>query len=532
MRVNEQVKQFPTDSVTPPLEKIEEEEKIERYDPEQDHMSKLFAMFTHINYAVANPEISVAARLLARLKMVPVNDPRLCPMMAVGIKNHQHILMYNPKWVEEVSFAEVTATLVHEAYHVMLRDIPRFLRRMAMFPDHQKGSAHKILNVAIDAANNDLIRERMPHMKYGTTGYWVLPENTSLPGKQPSEHYFEILLTRARKAAKEAGASLQKFIQAVQSNPDASDKEKQLAQAAQALLDKNAHDWAKESQTSPNEGPKSFQDMSPDELEALASTLDEEAKKHTVRALKTHQKRHGTLPGHYRDVLDDLLVEAEIPWTTFLRQLVAARVSAHKHKTPVKFHNNQYVYAEEDEDGNIVPKEFPLPVFPGIEVDRTFVIMFAIDTSGSMSREDVEEGLAELQGLIRTDPNVHVIVVQADTQISNVSILNPEQPLEDYMKKVGIAGRGGTDFNKPFQLAQYVVGKREYPPVGAKNQEAVAQLLHDYDNIDLMVYHTDGYAPAPQFDVEPDCPTIWCLPENNRTIPGMGASIFGTVIER
>lgn len=532
MRVDDDGKQLSPPSVTPSENKIEEEEEIERYDPEQDHLAKLFAMFTHINYASANPEISIAARLLSRLKLVPVKNPNICPMMAVGIKNHKHILMYNPTWVENVSFSEVVATLVHEAYHVMLRDIPRFLRRMAMFPDHQQGSAHQVLNVALDAANNDLIQDRMPHMKYGKTGYWVLPENTSLTKNQPSEHYFEILLERARKASKKVGKSLQDFIDAVNNNPNASEKEKQLADAAQNLLDKNAHDWAGGSKTSEDDQPEDMSDMSPDELEALASQLDEEAKKHAVQAMKNHQKRHGKLPGHHQEILDELLSESEIPWTTFLRQLVAARISAHKHKTPTKFHNNQYIYAEEDEDGNIVPKDFPLPIFPGVEVDRTFVIMFAIDTSGSMSAEDVEEGLAELQGLIRTDPNVHVLVVQADTRISDVSVLNPEESLESYMEKVGIKGRGGTDFNKPFQLAQYVVGKREHPPVNVKSREKVAMTLHDYDNIDLMVYHTDGYAPAPNFSVEPDCPTIWCLPENNRTIPGMGQEIFGTVISR
>ena len=496
--------------------------EIVKYNPETDPMAQWLALFTSISYSSSNPEASIAARIVSRLKIVKVSDPNVCPMMAVGLQRGRHIMMYNPAWAAKASFTEVVATLVHEAYHVMLRDIPRFLQRMAQYPEKDRGRVHGIINVALDAANNDLIKDRMPHMKYGSTGYWVLPKPLNLPEKETPEVYFEILSQREKEESEEGKGS--------GGDGDGNGLMSALAQAIQDLLDKNAHDWHGDSDTGDG---KEGQPFSAEEMLAVAASLDEEAKRATIGALKDHLKSRGTLPARMQGILDEMLRDAEIPWTTYLRQLVAARVSSKRDKTTKRFNKKRFIHFEQNEEGEFVELLSPLPQFPGIEIERTFVIMWAIDTSGSMSDVDIVDGLSELQGLIKADPNIHVIVVQCDTSISDVSILSPDVPLEKYIENVGRTSYGGTTFDDPFILAQHIAGITETFPVPDALADEVVQTVSDYDAVDMVIYHTDGYAPAPPIEVHPHCPVLWCLTEDGRTpMTYGGGDLFGTVIER
>ena len=544
---------------SPQVEETVDTAEISRYVPDEDPLAKWLALFTHINFSVNNPEISVAARVVSRLIVIPVKDPRVCPMMAVGIRRGKYTLMYNPEWLKIASFTEVKATLVHEAYHILLRDIPRFMTRLALFSREKRGRAHRVMNVALDAANNTLMRERMPYMAYGSTGYWILPPQLKLSDKQSSEYYFEILLQKSEEDQKKFDDALNKALQDLEDGEEGDDAGgsgaggegneegeageesssltvEDIAKAVAKLIKSNAHDWDGDSATTKKEMKKSADQpsMSPEELEAQAAELDAEAKRLAKRALKDQRKRQGTLPSHMQALLDSLLDDGEIPWTTYLRSLVAARVSSTKLRTTKYFNKKRYLLFEEDEEGVIKPLPTPIPQFPGIEVERTFVIMWALDTSGSMSEDDIRDGLSELQGLVRADPNIHVIVVQCDVDISNVSILSADDTLEEYIKDVGRTSCGGTSFAPPFNLEKYILDKSVGLPGGTADSADVEALLRDYACVDLIVYHTDGYAYAPPFAEKPRCPTIWCLTKEGGRTPSVegGGELFGTIIER
>lgn len=491
-----------------------EGEEIEVYDPSQDDMAKWLALFTNPSYALTNTEVSISARILSRMQLRAIHDPALCPAMAVSIYRGKHALMYNPEWLKKASFTEVAATLVHEAYHIMLRDIPRFMRRMSMFPPEEKQGAHRLLNIALDAANNALISDRMPHMKHGGTGYWVFPKELELPDRQASGFYFDALLARHRPD--DGGAA------ARQSALDGI-----IDMIADKLEEANSHDWLKD----PGSENQDLSNLTAEEIDALAAQLDEEAKRKTISVMKDHQKSRGRLPAHMQQLLDEILAESVIPWTDFLRNIVAAHITQDRSRTSRYFSKNRYILAAEDDEGKIVPLNMPMPMYPGSLVEKTFTIMWALDTSGSMSTKDIMEGLGELQALIRIDPNVHVIVVQCDTHISDVSILSPEESLEKYIREVGRSSSGGTDFDPPFALAKSLSDSTV--KVRLPNEAETRAMLSEYKSIDLFVYHTDGYSDAPPVELEPQCPTIWCLTEGGRTPTSYrGDRLFGTVIAR
>ena len=116
-------------------------------------------------------------------------------------------------------------------------------------------------------------------------------------------------------------------------------------------------------------------------------------------------------------------------------------------------------------------------------------VMAAIDTSGSVTTDDLSQISAELRRMNRTH---QVTVVECDTQIQAV------YPLREDLREV--KGRGGTDLRPPFEPAFL----RQYRP-------------------DVVVYFTDGCGPTP--DIAPRIPVIWCLTQGGTQPADWGREI-------
>jgi predicted metal-dependent peptidase len=107
---------------------------------------------------------------------------------------------------------------------------------------------------------------------------------------------------------------------------------------------------------------------------------------------------------------------------------------------------------------------------PGSKRNFTTKILIAVDTSGSMSNDDLQLAFGFIKnffkyGIARID------VIQFDTQIYPKSLVE----LSKAPKEFNITGRGGTDFNEVFEYAQ------------EKNPT--------YDGV---IIFTDGYASVPK----------------------------------
>lgn len=541
MRMNEQGKQAqPTPST------VAEPALAEKRDPSLDNFYKWINWFMRAEYGRQNPEISIYARVLARLRMIPVGDPAVCPMMAVSELKGHHVLLYNPKWMANAGYLEFVATLCHEALHILLLDIPKALNRIAMLPAEDRASYWRLMNVALDAANNDHLVEHHPHMRYGVTGEWILPEQVGLRRKQDMEHYFEVLCLRRQQMQKKVDEMREKYFSLVgaptpgegdpgnegdprpipgiggasQEELDQMSEGERLAYAMALLEALNAHDWTE----------TKVEEQSAEELEAKASTLETEGRGIAAAAVASHQKQCGNVPTRFQGHLGGW-EEGKLPWTKILSRLIKARLLGNKKPTENRPSKKKYIMFQKNEEGEVERLEMAFPIFPGSTRDRTFVVMYAIDTSGSMSDAEIMDGLGEIQSLLKQYPDVHCIVVQCDCDISDVSVLGPDEDLQHYVQRVGRASIGGTRFDPPFLLARAISGMSDWPTV----PDAAVKIpeLSKYDGVDLVVYHTDGYAPAPPIEVQPPCPTLWVLTEHG-TAPGMknGEGLFGTIIER
>jgi predicted metal-dependent peptidase len=106
-------------------------------------------------------------------------------------------------------------------------------------------------------------------------------------------------------------------------------------------------------------------------------------------------------------------------------------------------------------------------------------VRVCIDTSGSISLQELEKFMAELRGIVASYPHLDLLIYYADTELHGPYDLEDQEAL---LPK----GGGGTDF-RPFFNAM------EHP---------------DHDGA-LLVYFTDGHGIMP--DKSPGQPLLWVL---------------------
>jgi len=169
-------------------------------------------------------------------------------------------------------------------------------------------------------------------------------------------------------------------------------------------------------------------------------------------------RMQGKLPAHLQTVVDGIL-QPKLAWKEILRDMVTSCAkSNHRLVPPSKKHLWRGIY---------------LPSTTGEELN----IGVAIDTSGSISDDEIKEFLSEVKGICDSYENYTIYLFSCDAEIHQRWEIHPFDPLPTVME-----GRGGTDFREPL-----------------KEAEALP--------ITSFVYLTDLYGTFP--DKEPPFPVIW-----------------------
>jgi predicted metal-dependent peptidase len=184
--------------------------------------------------------------------------------------------------------------------------------------------------------------------------------------------------------------------------------------------------------------------------EAIANTMQ-----------RVRGKQYGTLPGDLQSYLDALLesLKPNVNWRRVLR-LFAASSSRTYLKNTIQKASKRY------------------GTTPGIKIKRRQKIQIIVDTSGSVSDEDLKEFFSEIYHIWKNGADIHV--VECDTDIQTTYNYTGQPP------KV-VHGRGGTDFNAGLAYA------------------------NDTYRPDAIIYFTDGEAPAPT--VATRAPILWLICE-------------------
>jgi predicted metal-dependent peptidase len=116
---------------------------------------------------------------------------------------------------------------------------------------------------------------------------------------------------------------------------------------------------------------------------------------------------------------------------------------------------------------------------PGVKIQRFQRLLIAIDTSGSVDDEMLDDFFTEIHGIWQAGASVTIVECDAEIHRNYEYTGKPPKTVE---------GRGGTEF------------------------EPVFQWMQQQRCFDGLLYLTDGYAPAPT--TPPSCRMLWVVPED------------------
>lgn len=212
---------------------------------------------------------------------------------------------------------------------------------------------------------------------------------------------------------------------------------------------------------------KEFDDLSEADKKLVQKQVDHQLKETYENTIK----KQGNIPGELAEMLDRL-INVEPPkfnWKAYLRRFIGNSSITYTKKLRRKY-NKRY------------------SANPGLKIKFKNHICVGVDTSGSVSSDELKEFMSELVHMHKTGHKI--TVVQCDTAITDVSEFNPK-------KNWDIHGRGGTSFQ---------------PVVDHYNQKG---------NYTALIYFTDGEAYSPE-----SCPnnTLWVHSSAcsiNEDLPGL-----------
>ena len=209
-----------------------------------------------------------------------------------------------------------------------------------------------------------------------------------------------------------------------------------------------------------------FEDMS----EAEKKLIDKQVQKILQDAKEQTIKKRGTVPGEIEGliVLDEV-TKAKFDWRGYLRRFTGISTKIFTKKIRRK-ENHRY------EDN------------PGLKIKMRQHMLLAIDTSGSVSNEELSEFMNEIHHIHKA--GVDITIVQCDTSIRSIE---PYKGKNDFK----VHGRGGTEFDPVLDYYNANIGK--------------------YTS---LVYFTDGECYT---SVKPKNRVLWVLSERshmNEDLPG------------
>jgi predicted metal-dependent peptidase len=348
------------------------------------------------------------------------------PTAGVSKNNINFQLAINPEFWNSLSDEHKLGLLKHELLHIAFNHLGIFF----------KFSDRKLANVAMDMEINQyILPEYLPEGGIDINNY----EDLNLDRKAGCRYYYDKLRKFKDKKDKDGScgnSEMDKLLDNVDQNniPDHSTWEEfeDLSEAEQKLIER--------------------------QMQKLMS----DAKEETL-------KKRGHVPGEIDDlIILEELVKAKFNWRAYIRRYTGTSTKIYTRKLRRK-DNKRY-------SDN-----------PGLKIKMRQKMLVAIDTSGSVSNNELTEFMNEIHHLHKA--GVDISIIQCDTKINSI---------EDYKGKfeLKISGRGGTSFDP---VLEYYQQHREYTS---------------------LIYFTDGECNT---NLKPNKDILWVLSERselNTSLPG------------
>lgn len=312
-------------------------------------------------------------------------------IMGVGAEPDGTIsLFYEPEMLKATDDATITKVIEHEGLHLLNKHIPRLIRILADEPDKlAEQSKARIWNIASDCCVNQQAGLKEDLVIAGKKFPLCLPEKYDLPPNKITEYYYLELLKNAETVY-------------VQSIGDHGAWTKNLSGVA--------------------------------DLSSLSRKVDQHVRRIIKESAKTYNKERGRLPAHIADLIQGALAPPKAPYYQIIRKLVRGTRFSKFRRSPTKINRKRTYSFLLGED--VIPQISP---FPGKTRDFTFDITVLIDTSGSMSNDDVKEGLSGVRNIIEKDRHCYTTVLEVDAGVEKEYVCKKVRDIQFNVK-----GRGGT----------------------------------------------------------------------------------------
>jgi predicted metal-dependent peptidase len=398
-------------------------------------------------------------------------DDKRVPTAGVSKNGINYQLCINETFWMSLSEEHRLGLLKHELLHIAFGHLTTYF----------KYSDKRLANIAMDMEINQYI------------------DRTWLPGAELSADGFKALkeaVTAELEQAKENNATLEELKAIADKLPprgvmleDYADLNLDIKAGANYYYDKLREAKDKKDQTGTS-GDSNFDalcdqmdqgdnDGMPDHstwedfenlTEAEQKLIEKQLQKVLSDAKDQTIKKRGTIPGEIDGVIKlDEITAAKFDWRGYIRRFtgVSSKVYTKKirRKENRRFSDN-----------------------PGLKIKMKQHMLLAIDTSGSVSNDELTEFMSEIHHIYKA--GVDITIIQCDTSIRSIESYKGKNELE-------VHGRGGTEFDPV--LEYYNEHQREFTS---------------------LVYFTDGECDA---SVRPKGNVLWVISERsemNNDLPG------------
>lgn len=469
--------------------------------------------------------------------------------------NWRYLLTCHLPFFEKCSPSMRLLALVHEAAHIALNHIPRLFKMLANCTDpFVRTAILSTFNWAADFAANDAIVRLEPgfldahkafmHVKpdgsavpftkeieSSLKGEWpfLLPEEWGFPKGLSMEEYFVLILKDLPKFKQKIERMMQDLMDQLEQMGEGSGEGKDgdgeggdkmfspfgrgkegLPDSIPGLPDSlinhaiNSPEvfemmqkaFDKISGKAHRQWNEKAEGMTPEEAISAGAKMKKHAQALARSANERATRDRGYLHGNVQRIIDALLEPEQIPWDTFLRDLIQGAITAR-------------VQEEMTSPNLSLINEDYLEPWPGQTLEFGFNITWMTDTSGSMGDEEYARACACINSLLAQNKSVFVTYVECDAALQKeVKVSNVEPPSEEYLKELqNRRGHGGTVYTPFFKRVAGVDSPGDWV-------HGAPRLEEKHPKPDLMVICTDGGVGLmgecfPQY--KPECPIIWLL---------------------
>lgn len=369
--------------------------------------------------------------LVLHLELVEAPDKT----QTAGVDFNGH-LYYNPEFVEDLSKSQTKGLVCHEVMHLALKG------KMRM------GARKKDKwNVAQDIIINHIVKQN----GFNLPDSGIIPKNGSIDVGDVTINDLDD----------------QSFESVYDQLPE------QDGQGGQGQGDESDEDGDSEGEGQGQERSKGFDDHiyegennSDDE-----TGMDEEDFARAMAKARAHAKSQGSSPSGLEGRIEDIM-DASVDWRSELLQYISNEVHA------------GWTWKKQHKRTRSLQEQGHRTTMPDTEKESLNVAV-ALDTSGSVSEEEIQQFLGEVCGLLNAFEAVNLTLIKHTADVYDVE--HYDDPDESQFTEISVKS-GGTDHRPVFK-----------------------ELEDNWDiDADLLINFTDGYTTAPPnqpFGVD----TVWAV---------------------